>query len=193
MKVRYFFAISFVALIAAVGCLIYYQRTANAKATQVEQLDVAASPEAVTATAELKRYVESHMGVSATVQLQGSQQRAEAAANAAASQPGSEVYAQAQAACAKSGDSIAQSKCVTAYIGSHSAPAANPQPVAMPDPAQFSQSFHGSNWTMDGTGIALLISVLAAGWGLFTLARRGSRSKHQHPDQVYRGPRSHQL
>ncbi|TAK89166.1 hypothetical protein EPO04_03645 [Patescibacteria group bacterium] len=189
MKARYFFIASAVALVVAVNFLIQYQRSINATARQVKADDVAAAP-TDTSMLALQKRVESHMGTSVAIVLEGSYQRAVDAAQAAASpQANASVYAQAQAACAKSGDSIKQSKCVTNYVNSHSAPAANPQPMVMPDKAAYTKSFHGSSWTMDGTGIALLVAMLCAGWGLFLLAQP---KRHTHPQryehQVYRGP-----
>lgn len=188
MKARYFFAVSFIALVAAVGFLIYHQRTANGMATKIEQADVAAQDAAMTESlAQLDRYVQSHMGVSAMVQLKGSYERATAAAKAAAgSQNNSQIYAQAQAACAK-GDSITQSKCISAYVSSRSAPATNPQPVTMPEVADYTKSYYGSSWSMDGTGIALIVSMVTAAWGLFLLLYR-PRSKDSDPHHHYRGP-----
>lgn len=189
MKARYFFAGSFIALIAAVGFLIYYQRTANDMARQVEQADLVATSLTDTAEAytETERYAQSHMGVSVSLEMMGEYRRQQDQAQAGAgSQTNPQVYAAAQAACAK-GDSVTQSKCISTYISNNSAPGANPQPVVMPKQEDFTNTFHGASWTLDGTGVSLVVSVVTAIIGFALLLHR-PRRRDNDPHRHYRGP-----
>lgn len=190
MKARYFFAGSFIALVAAVGFLIYYQRTANGMAQQVEQADVTATSLADTAGAytAAERYAQSHMGVSISLEMMGEYGRQLDQAQAGSgSRMNPQVYAAAQAACAK-GDSVTQSKCISTYISSNSAPGTNPQPVVMPNQSDFVKAYHGASWTLDGTGVSLVVSMLAAAWGFVLLLHRPS-GRSNDPHRHYRGPR----
>lgn len=190
MKARYFFAASAIALIVAVGFLIYHQRTANDMARQVEQADLAAFSliDTTKAYAAAERYTKSHMGVTVSIEMMGEYKRQLSLAQAGqGTQANPQVYAAAQAACGMR-DSVSQSRCISTYVNNNSAPGANPQPTEIPQRASFTKTFRGASWTLDGTGVALVLSIMAAAWGFVLLTHNPSRSR-KDPSQHRRGPR----
>ena len=111
----------------------------------------------------IKGFSEDHMGVSVEVFRKASYEKAVTLAKAAAN-PGAQgdVYARAQAACAGQTSSVTQSKCTSDYVNANSTPAANPQPVVMPQPADYTSRYRGPVWSTDAAGWFLMASVIFA-------------------------------
>jgi hypothetical protein len=122
----------------------------------------------------LKTYVHTHMGASATVVLNGSFGRADAAAKVAAQAPtaSAQVYADAQKACSGHTDSITQARCNTQYIQAHLANLPSPTPVPQPKVADYTYRFVSPLWTPDLAGALILGAVAALIIGLARLPRR---------------------
>ena len=122
----------------------------------------------------LKDYVAGHMGAGATITLSGAYQRAQAAAQAAASvqNSNSQIYAQAQAACAGKSDSITQAKCNQDFLASHLQNV--PPPVAVPQPklADYQYQYRAPLWTADTAGLLFLGSIAALAALLIGLRKR---------------------
>jgi hypothetical protein len=118
----------------------------------------------------LKRYVEGHMGTSSGVTLGSGYQRAQVAAQAAAtaSAANAQIYAAAQAACTGKSDSITQAKCNQDYLAKHLVNVAPVTPVAAPKQSDFQYFFAAPVWSPDlagalfgGAAIALVLLVVA--------------------------------
>jgi hypothetical protein len=121
---------------------------------------------------ELKQYVAAHMNTRVTVALKASYERAYQTADAAANPASNgQVYSQAQAACASKANSIVQAQCVQSYIASHTQPAANPQSVTKPRLSDYVTTYRAPFWTLDATGLSLLIAVGAAVWAVILWSR----------------------
>lgn len=172
MKARTFFAIALIALAAGIWQTAVHQHTAGTLATTITAQD-AAGLDTTVAQQALTNYVKLHMATSRQVFLSASYDRANQAAQAAAS-PASNgtVYAAAQASCASHADSLVQARCVQAYLGSHSSTGANPQAVASPVKADYTKSFTAPDWTADSAGIAVLTALTAMVLGMYLLVLR---------------------
>jgi hypothetical protein len=161
-------------ILAAAG--LYY-RSASARSARSQAEAIVAADAAGTDTApglaSLKTYVASHMGASVKVTLQGSYDRAVAASQAASPAPSnSQVYLDAQKACANSGNSVAQARCNEAYISSRLIPMTpTPTPVPAPVLANFQHDLKSPLWTPDLTG-ALLLGAAAAALAAVLLRKR---------------------
>ncbi len=161
MKKRYLLAIALVAFLAAIIQIAANQAEARDQVASIIKKDEAG--EDVSADIQkLKQYTESHMQTSTNLTLTGSYTRA-LAAERAKNQTGSngDVYAKAQAACVKRSDSVTQAKCVSNYVAANSTPGANPQPVNMPNQADYTKNFESPNWTSDAAGLTLLAGICA--------------------------------
>lgn len=173
MKPQYFFICAVLAGIFGVAFALSHQHQANHLAAVITAADQGGQDTAG-AQQTLSAYVHHHMGVSETVFLEGSYDRAVQAAQGA-SNPSSngQVYADAQAACAGHADSITQANCVQAYVAAHAAPSTNPQAVAQPTKMAFTKKFTGPSWTADTTGVAFLVMLATIAMGFAqALARR---------------------
>ncbi|GAC1369221.1 MAG: hypothetical protein NVSMB39_0770 [Candidatus Saccharimonadales bacterium] len=154
-------------ILAAAG--IFYRassaHTARLQADEIVKTDTAGGDTAL-AIESLKNFAALHMGASATFTLQGSYDRALAQSKAAVAAPSStnsQVYADAQRACAGKSDSITQAKCNEAYISAHLTPATPaPAPVAEPKLADYRRSVKSPLWTPDLAGALLLGAAVAA-------------------------------
>lgn len=173
MKARYYFILAVVAVALSGWLVSAHQRKANDMVAAILAKDATVTTTESDQVA-LRTYVERHMGVSAKVYLNSSYDRAIAAASATASPvAGSQVYAQAQAACASRADSIRQASCVTNYVNSHAQSSTNPQtPPAVPDKSQFTKSYTAPGWTPDSAGLVLLVAMVAAAAGLYRALMR---------------------
>ncbi len=111
----------------------------------------------------LKDYIKGHMGAKADVTLSAGYERAQAAARVAAQAQAanSQIYAQAQAACAGKSDSITQAKCNQEYLSKHLTSVPPPAPVAEPKLADYQHNLRSPLWTADLAG-ALFVGVIAA-------------------------------
>jgi hypothetical protein len=115
----------------------------------------------------LTDYVGKHMGSSIDFSLTGSFNRAEDAfqayqtAAAAAQQANSQIYAQAQAACAGKDDSIVQARCNTAYLNAHLQNVHIPDPVPEPQAADYYYKLVSPPWTADLAGALYLDGVIS--------------------------------
>jgi hypothetical protein len=109
---------------------------------------------------KLQQYTGAHMQTSTKIFLAGSYSRAVEAAKAAAQpQSSGQLYVEAQRACGGHKDSIAQAKCVSAYISSRAQPGANPQAAVMPNQAAYTKVLTSPLWTPDLAGLSILVSV----------------------------------
>lgn len=160
----------------------FFARAINARDAQVKAAEIVTLDQDGKSTAEaeadLTRYAATHTGASVTLTLSGSFARASAAAKAAATapaaQPSSQIYAEAQAACAGRGNSIAQAKCNQDYLASRAGsttPAATPAPVVAPKAADYERVFKSPQWTTDLAGSLLLGAALALVTGVITWMR----------------------
>lgn len=166
MKARYFIIIAIIGLGYSGYQLTLDSQTASSLQGAIVAKDNAGSDSAPE-QAQLTAFSVGHMLTGRSVFLEGSYNRAKAAAQqAGSSQANGNVYAQGQAACAGRADSITQAKCVTTYVSTHAQPAANPQPVVLPKQADFTKNFPSPTWTADATGVSLLVGsaglILAA-------------------------------
>lgn len=179
MSKRILFAFAAV-ILAATGIFFRAASTHSARlaADDIVRLDTAGTDTA-TALASLKGFVAAHMGASVSFTLQGSYDRAQARAQAAAAvtTPSSQIYADAQKACAGKSDSITQARCNEAYLAAHlMAAAPTPVPVPAPQLADYKYTLHAPWWTPDLAGALLLGAVAAAAYGPITRKRKGHRS-----------------
>ncbi|HVQ43955.1 MAG TPA: hypothetical protein VMT30_03235 [Candidatus Saccharimonadia bacterium] len=163
MSKRVLFGLAALALAAA---SIYFRagntRTARLHADQIVAADTVAA-DTTTQLAALKTFVADHMGASVTFTLQGSYDRAVAAATAAAAvpDPNAQVYAAAQKACSGKSDSLTLARCNQAYLAQHLSTAPTPAPVPAPRAADYRRTFTAPLWTPDLAG-ALLAGAVAA-------------------------------
>ncbi|HVE80936.1 MAG TPA: hypothetical protein VNA68_02235 [Candidatus Dormibacteraeota bacterium] len=116
----------------------------------------------------LQLYTNAHMLSGTQIFLKDSYNRAVEAAKATA-QPSSssQLYGEAQRACAVHKDSIAQAKCVSDYINSRARPGANPQPAVMPDQAAYTKVLTSPIWTPDLAGLSILAAVVVLAIGIY--------------------------
>jgi hypothetical protein len=161
MKARYLIVIFFIATLFGIVQIAAHQGHVRSQESIITQTDQAGGDTSAELD-QLKSYVSAHMLTSTSVYLSASYNRAVTAAQAATNSGVSgTVYAQAQAACSKHSDSIVLSHCVSAYLASHSQPAANPQPVALPSQNDFVHAYTSPNWTPDITGLTFLVALSA--------------------------------
>lgn len=163
--------ILFVVAAIALGAAGIFYRASNAHTARLQADDIvkadAAGTDTTASLASLRDFVSSHMGASVTVTLKGSFDRAVAALpTPAPTANSSQVYADAQKACAGKSDSITQARCNEAYISSHLTPATpTPAPVTPPKLADYQHVLTSPLWTPDLAGSLLLgalLSIVAA-------------------------------
>lgn len=172
MKARYFFITALAAGIIFAWLIVSNQRQLVQLGTQLQAQDKAGQDVAA-AKQKFTDYAKRHMGVRATVFLDTSYRKAIDAARAAATPAvNAQIYSQAQAACGGKSDSVSQSKCVSAYIASNSAPSANPQPMTMPDKQSYTVTAVGPNWNLSFAGVSLLLSLASFTMGCYLAALR---------------------
>lgn len=171
MKTRYFFLIA-VLLATASVIQIYGSRQHVAQLESTIAIKDQSGQSVEADLYSLDNYVKNHMLASTQVFLKGSYERAVQAASSRASSADPSVYAKAQASCAGHSDSIAQSRCVSAYIANNAPPQANPQPVQPPDKSAFVKTFMAPGWTPDGAGLTLLAAAVVGITGVYLLIHR---------------------
>ncbi len=160
--------LAIIAVLVAVWQMGANRKQATAYRQEINAADQA-SQDTTAPLAKLKSFVSSHMGTSTTFELTASYNRALAAASASSN---GAVYSQAQAACASHADSIAQAKCVSAYVATHSSPGG--EVAAMPDRAKYQYSFHAPLATPDLTGSMLLVGAAALSLAILSYGLRKS-------------------
>lgn len=177
MSKRILFIVAGIVL-AAAGI---YVRATNAHEARIQADKIVAADTAgadtAPAIASLKDYAALHMGASVKFTLQGSYNRAKAAAeaSAASASANSKIYAAAQAACAGKSDSITQAKCNQAYIAAHLSTAPTPAPVPAPALAAYQQSVKAPFWTPDLAGALFLGAALAVVLGFILDRSKGGK------------------
>ncbi len=173
MTNRVIFIIVAVVLVAA-GLYFRSQNSKSAKAqvAQILNLDTDASDTA-TPIANLKTYVNGHMGASAVFTLDGAYQRAQTAAGAAAAQAAAnaQVYAAAQAACSGHTDSITQAECNQRYLSQHLVTETPAGTSTTPQLVDYQYNLRAPFWTPDAAGACLLGAALAAAAAIVTFLR----------------------
>lgn len=144
--------------LAGVALAAYNRNQSHSQAATIVQQDAGGTD--VSAQLErLRSYVNSHMGASVSLVLNGAYQRQEQAAQAAAQpQMSGDVYQQAQAACAPIKNAVQQAQCNQNYLNSH-LQTATPSPVAQPSQNDFRYAFNSPVWTPDAAGILSAISI----------------------------------
>jgi len=163
--------IAIVVLLTAAGFFMASRNVTEAhKLSQAVLAADAAAQDTVAPLGTLKHYVEGHMGASSGVTLGSGYQRAQVAAQAAAtaSAANSQIYAAAQAACSGKSDSITQARCNQDYLAKHLVSVAPATPVAAPKQSDFQYYFAAPFWSPDlagalfaGAAIALALLVIA--------------------------------
>jgi hypothetical protein len=133
----------------------------------------------VASEAALTDFVESHTGATVSYTLQGSYDRAVAAAkavNAAASAANSQIYAEAQRLCSGKTDSLTQARCNQDYLGKHlqslSAPAAT-----TPGVDSFRRQLKSPVWALDLAGALLTGCAAAVVLGMLHVIKPNRRKK----------------
>ncbi len=170
----------FVAAIVLIAAGLFFRasssHTARNQVTELTKADLAA-PTSPTLLANLKTFVASHMGASVSFTLQGSYDRATAAAQAAAvaANATSQIYADAQKACAGKSDSVTQARCNQTYLSAHLTNTPAPAVVPAPKLADYKYNLKAPFWTPDLAGALMLGAVVALGFSLFAGRRRGHR------------------
>jgi hypothetical protein len=163
MTTRAIFIVVAVALLAA-GFYIraHNLQSANSQVASIISLDAAGS-DTTTAVANLKSYVTSHMGTSASFTLSVAYKRAQTAASAAAAQAAanSQVYAAAQSACSGRTDSITQAECNQRYLAQHLVAEPSAGQIAAPILSNYQYNLKAPLWTPDAAGACLLGALLA--------------------------------
>lgn len=149
--------------------------TATAQAQVISQHD-AAGADVTTELANLQAYAKTHMGVDVKVTLSGAYAKAQTAAKAAAaaSATNSQIYADAQRACAGKTDSVTQARCNQQYLDNHLVNV--PQTTPMPEPklADYQRSIRSPFWTPDLAGALIIGAVVALVMALMVGRRRRS-------------------
>jgi hypothetical protein len=172
--------ISLAGLLIVAGIIVAYRnyQEANRLAAAVTTADAAAVDTTASLVA-LKTYVATHMGAAASLTLTGSYARAQEAARAqaAAQAANSQVYAQAQAACAGKSDSITQAKCVQSYLAQHVVSQPNPTPVVEPVLANYQYRYRAPLWTPDLAGGLMLAGAAVVVWLMGGGVRRRLRRR----------------
>ncbi|HEX3082533.1 MAG TPA: hypothetical protein VHQ86_04730 [Candidatus Saccharimonadia bacterium] len=174
MSKRIWFVVVAVLLaVAGFGIRTASGRSAHSQATKIVSADTAGT-DTKAAIADLKTFAQNHMGASVSFTLQGSYDRANAAAQAAAaaSTSTSQVYADAQKACASKSDSLVQAHCNQAYLAAHLPAATAPATVLAPKLSDYQYKIKAPLWSPDLAGALLLGAVVALGFGLVAGRRR---------------------
>jgi hypothetical protein len=170
------------AAVVLAGAGIYYRaastHTARLQADAIVAAD-AAGADINKDLAILRDFVSSHLGASVSFTLQASYDRMLAKSQPAAPAPvssNSQIYTEAQRACAGKSDSITQARCNEAYLQAHlnsSTPTPTPVPGPVPKLADYQYNLKAPLWTPDLAG-ALLLGAAAAALAAF-LARQRKR------------------
>jgi hypothetical protein len=165
--------ISFLIAAAILFAGAFYYRAHNAadakaQVATIQNLDAAGSDTSA-ALANLRAYVKSHMGASATFTLTDSYNRAAAATNAAAAAAAAnaQVYAAAQAACSGHTDSITQAECNQKYLAAHLVNEPSTQATTPPRLADYEYNLRAPSWTPDLAGALFLGAIVALAAAVF--------------------------
>jgi hypothetical protein len=169
--------IFFVLAAAALGFAGLYYRGLNGKEAQhradvIVDQDVAGTADLSPSINSLKAYVQAHMGASVNFTLTGAYDRALAQYQAQAQPSQSQIYADAQKACAGKSDSVTQAKCNAQYLQTHLSTAPTPTPQPEPRVSAFTYNLRAPIWTPDLPGALLLGAVVALLFSLGGLMRR---------------------
>jgi hypothetical protein len=134
----------------------------------------AAGEDTTTALADLRQFVAGHVGASTSFTLEGAYSRAQTAARAAAaaSAANSQIYADAQRACAGKSDSITQARCNQEYLSKHLANLPAPTPVPEPRLADYQYQLVSPLWAPDLAGACFAGAAVAAVLALLGFIRR---------------------
>ncbi len=162
--------------VAGVGLIYQNHATARHQAVAIESSDNLGTDVTVP-QATLKAYAAAHMGAAASVTLNGSYNRAQAAARIAAqsaSNASTQVYADAQKACSGKADSLVQAHCNQAYLAAHLPLVPTPATVAAPELAQYQYHYSAPVWTADLAG-----ALLAGGAAAALIALAGWRPRRR--------------
>lgn len=175
MSKRFVFIIAAIVLFAVgIGLRATSARSARTQADAIVAADAAGKPTAALLSS-LSDFVKQHMGASVALTLKGSYDRAVVAAGvaAAAANPSTQVYADAQKACSGKTDSITQARCNQAYLAAHLT--ATPPPVSVPAPqlGSYQHTYAAPLWTPDLAGAVLLGATVAGVLGLIGNRRKG--------------------
>jgi uncharacterized iron-regulated membrane protein len=168
--------ILFVLAAAALGFAALYYRGVNAHEAQTRADAIVdqdlAGQDTTASVAAIKDYVKTHTGAAASFTLTGAYDRDEAAYKASNAGSQTQIYADAQKACAGKSDSITQAKCNAEYLQNHlsTAPTGSPQPE--PQISKYVYNLHSPLWTPDLPGALMLGAVLALLFGLGGLFAR---------------------
>jgi hypothetical protein len=159
MKKRYLIIVAIFATIAGLISLGITHQQAVAMVQQIISKDKVGD-NTTADIAVLTDFVHSHTRASVSFVLEGSYQRAATAAQQAATpQANSSVYAAAQAACTVR-NPVTTANCIMSYIQAHSAPGAQPKPVALPDQTTFTYQLNAPAWAPDVAGLSFLAALL---------------------------------
>jgi hypothetical protein len=168
---RYLFVTIGIALLVA-GLYVRHQngQAARSQAADIVKAD-AAGADTTTAQADLQSFARLHTGASVTYMLQGSYDRAVAAAktaNAAASAANSQIYLDAQRACAGRTSSVIQAQCNQEYLARRlqAVPATQ---VPAPKQPDYQRSAPSPLWAPDLAGSLSLGGLLALIFGIIVL------------------------
>ncbi len=161
-------------LLAGAGLLVQYQngQAARSKAASIEAADQQGL-NTKTELDSLRRYVAGHMGASVKVTLEGSYERAQAAAQKAAADTQAaiaKVYVDAQLACVGQKNPVLQAKCNQDYVAAHPAPATSS--VLAPQLADYQYDLRSPLWAPDLAGWLLLGSLSALAGSIAGFLRR---------------------
>jgi hypothetical protein len=107
----------------------------------------------------LKDFVTTHMYATSTVFLQGSYDRAVQSANSL-SAANSQVYIDADNACASKANSIVQAQCHAAYLAQHLTPGAPLSPTTPPSKDKFTLTWHSPLFAPDMVGISFALALV---------------------------------
>lgn|GEM_PF-914096 len=137
----------------------------NRQVQVILDADLAGQPVADKITM-LRAYVKNHLGATIDFSLTGAFNRAQVAAQAytdavaRAQQANSEIYAQAQAACAGIKNAISQTKCNQDYLNSHLQDVHIPDPVPVPVESDYYYKLISPPWTADVAGALYVDAVI---------------------------------
>ncbi len=173
MKRYLLIIIGLLLLILGMGFYFHNKSSAQARVKDIIVKDQAGQDTSAEISS-LKAYIAHHMHSSESFKLDGAYQRAVTAAQTPQTPTvNSEVYAQAQAACASKADSITQANCVINYVNSHSQPTSTPQqPAPLPDASSYTFVLIAPKWTFDLAGILLILGLICIVIGLITSRKK---------------------
>src|SRR6266567_2530439 len=153
MSKRFLLPFAFILVIGVVALSYHDQTKVDQKVKDIQTADASGKP-TTAAIIALKSYAAGHMGTGAKFTLTGQYNRDVAAARAVAQiqAENSQIYAQAQQACAGHANSIAQAECNAAYLQKHLVLVPASAPLTAPKLADYSYNFRAPVWTPSMAG-----------------------------------------